>query len=171
MTNLIHNCFILQYAYYDPLHVSSIICSSSGGWIVLMQHLVSSPSVSGCPVHRLRGNICHSVWVASGLLVGVKLQPPDHTPPIQSDKYSLSTCAPDSHLLSVTIPDAASIQFNILMMSILYSNHQTRRHPYRLTNILSQPVHRTATYWEWRYQMLHQYNSTSWWWTYNARNM
>jgi len=28
----------------------------------------------------------------------------------------------------------------------------------------SQPVHRTATYWEWRYQMLHQYNSTSWWW-------
>ena len=22
MTNLIHNCFILQYVYYDPLHVS-----------------------------------------------------------------------------------------------------------------------------------------------------
>ena len=34
--------FILQYVYYNPLHVSSIICSSSGGWIVLMQHLVSS---------------------------------------------------------------------------------------------------------------------------------
>jgi len=34
-----------------------------------------------------------------------------------------------------------------------------------------EPVHRTATYWEWRYQMLHQYNSTSWWWAYNARNM
>jgi hypothetical protein len=36
---------------------------------------------------------------------------------------------------------------------------------------LSQPVHRTATYWEWQYQMLHQCNSTSWWWAYNARNM
>jgi len=24
-------------------------------------------------------------------------------------------------------------------------------------------VYRTATYWEWGYQMLHQYNSTSWW--------
>jgi len=24
---------------------------------------------------------------------------------------------------------------------------------------------------ELRYQMLHQYNSTSWWWAYNARNM
>jgi len=31
--------------------------------------------------------ICHFVWVASGLLVGVKLQPADQTPPIQSDKY------------------------------------------------------------------------------------
>ena len=49
-------CFILQYVYYNPLHVSSIICSSSGGWIVLMQHLVSSLSVSGHPVHRLREN-------------------------------------------------------------------------------------------------------------------
>jgi len=29
--------------------------------------------------------ICHSVLVASGLLVGVK--PADQTPPIQSDKY------------------------------------------------------------------------------------
>ena len=25
MTNLIHNCLILQYVYYDPLHVSSIV--------------------------------------------------------------------------------------------------------------------------------------------------
>jgi len=30
--------------------------------------------------------VCHSAWVASGLLVGVKLQPADHTPPIKSDK-------------------------------------------------------------------------------------
>ena len=52
MTNLIHTCFILQYVYYNPLHVSSIICSSSGGSVVLMQHLVSSLSVSGGPVHR-----------------------------------------------------------------------------------------------------------------------
>jgi len=45
MTNLMHTRFILQYVYYNPLHVSSILCSSSGGWIVLMQHLVS-PSQS-----------------------------------------------------------------------------------------------------------------------------
>jgi hypothetical protein len=31
---------------------------------------------------------------------------------------SLSTCAPDSHLLRVTIPDATSIQFSLMMMSI-----------------------------------------------------
>ena len=55
MTCWIHNCFILQYVYYNPVHVSSIVCPSSGGWIVLMQHLVSSLSVSGRPVH-LREN-------------------------------------------------------------------------------------------------------------------
>ena len=31
---------------------------------------------------------------------------------------SLSTCAPDGHLLKVTIPDAASVQFDLLTMSI-----------------------------------------------------
>jgi hypothetical protein len=64
MTNLIQNCFILQYVYYDPLHVSSIICSSSGGRIVLMQHLLSSLSVSGCPLHRLsqKESNCLSSW-------------------------------------------------------------------------------------------------------------
>jgi hypothetical protein len=33
-------------------------------------------------------------------------------------RSSLSTGAPDGHLLRVTIPDAASIQFKLLMMSI-----------------------------------------------------
>ena len=33
-------------------------------------------------------------------------------------ELSLSTCAPDGHLLRITILDAASIQFNLLMMSI-----------------------------------------------------
>ena len=31
--------------------------------------------------------------------------------------------APDGHLMRVTIPDAASIQFNLLMMSIKCSKH------------------------------------------------
>ena len=30
----------------------------------------------------------------------------------------LSGCAPDGHLLRVTLPDAASKQFNLLMMSV-----------------------------------------------------
>jgi hypothetical protein len=55
----------------------------------LMQHLVSSLSVNDRPVYRMRQNCS-----------------------------SLSTCAPDGHLLRVKIPDAASIQFNLLMMSI-----------------------------------------------------
>jgi len=58
----------------------AISCSSSGGQIVLVQHLVSSPSVSDRPAHRLRK---------------------------------------------------------------------------KKKEVISQPVHRTVTYWEWRYQMLY----------------
>jgi hypothetical protein len=50
--------------------------------IVSMQHLVSSLSESDRPVHRLRENVS-----------------------------SLATCAPDGHFPTVTVPDAASIQF------------------------------------------------------------
>jgi hypothetical protein len=39
----------------------TISCSSSGGQIALIQHLVSSLSVSDRPVHRLREN-CSSLW-------------------------------------------------------------------------------------------------------------
>jgi hypothetical protein len=37
-------------------------CSSSGGQIVLIQHLVSSLSVSDRPVHRLRKYKMHDQW-------------------------------------------------------------------------------------------------------------
>ena len=43
-----------------PLHVSSTMCSSSGGQNCTIQHLVSSHRVGGRPVHRLvilTGNI------------------------------------------------------------------------------------------------------------------
>jgi len=70
----------------------AISCSSSGGQIVLIQHLVSSLSVSDCPVHRF------------------------------------STCAPDVHLLRVTIPDAVLIQFDFRRMSkILFETCTCRR--------------------------------------------
>jgi len=35
-----------------PLHVSNTMCSSSGGQNCIIQHLVSSHSVGGHPVHR-----------------------------------------------------------------------------------------------------------------------
>jgi len=79
-----HTYFILQYIYYNPLQVSSIICSLSGGWIVRC-----------------------SIWY----------------------RHSQSVAVRCTH------------------------------------------VHLTATEWDWRYQMLHQYNSTSWWGAYNVRNM
>ena len=74
----------------NPLHVSSIICSSSGGWIVLMQHLVSS---SQSVAIRCTG------WERT------------------AEQFSLNLCT-GWPLTGRTIPDAASIQFNLLMMSI-----------------------------------------------------
>ena len=69
----IHNTFIkILYMFL------AVRCSSSGGLILSMQHLVSSLSVGDCPVHRLSKN-------SSFFLTG----------------------AQDSHLLRVTIPDAA----------------------------------------------------------------
>ena len=50
------------------------------------------------------GIVTLSKW-PSGAQVGRELSP-------------LSTCAPDGHLLRVTIPDAASIQFSLLIKSI-----------------------------------------------------
>ena len=47
--------------------------------------------------------------VASGIVTFVSGYP---VPRLGENWSSLSTCAPDSHLLRVTIPNAASIQLN-----------------------------------------------------------
>jgi len=72
--------FILQYVYYNPVHDSSIICSSSVRWILLMQHLVSSLSVSSRPVHRFSLNLCTGRPLAESDDTRYcinKIQPPD----------------------------------------------------------------------------------------------
>ena len=73
-------------------------CLSSGGQIVLTQHLVSSVSVSDRPVHRLRNDSTLSQ-------------------PVHRKLDSFSNCAPDGHLLRVTIPDAVLIQSDLARMS------------------------------------------------------
>jgi hypothetical protein len=74
----------------------AISCSSSGAQIVLIQHLVLSLSVSDRPVHRLRKN------------------------------SSFSTCAPDGHLLRVTIPDAV-LTLNPLTWRIWWAPNNASR--------------------------------------------
>jgi len=69
----IFNTFITNFYMFR-----AISYSSSGGQIVLIQHLISSLSVSDLSVHR---------------------------------------CAPNGHLLTVTIPDVVLIQFDLLRMS------------------------------------------------------
>jgi len=68
----------------------AIPCSSSGGQIVLLQHLVSSLSVSSHSVHRLR-----------------------------ADCSPLSTGALNGCLRRVMIPDAVTTQFDLLKMSMV----------------------------------------------------
>ena len=48
--------YYLLIKLYDPLHVSSLKCSSSGGHTVYMQHMVKSLSTrvrGGLSVHRI----------------------------------------------------------------------------------------------------------------------
>jgi len=39
---------------------------------------------------------------------------------VEKERSSFSTCAPDGHLLRVTIPDAILIQFDLLRMSKIF---------------------------------------------------
>jgi len=46
-----HKILIYNKFYFMPLHVSSTMCSSSGGQNCIIQPLVSSHSVGGRSVH------------------------------------------------------------------------------------------------------------------------
>jgi hypothetical protein len=121
---------IFLNTFITILHVymfRAISCSSLGSQIVLIQHLVSSMSVSDSPVHRLRKkfvmqnkqNRCINTRTSKQNCV-----PRKNNAAIWYNKTcrikqlsSFSTCAPDGHLLRVTISDAILIQFDILRMS------------------------------------------------------
>ena len=68
---ILFNIFI----YFSSLHVSGI-------------HV---PIISRKLLYLYDTGVCHSVWVATGLLVGLQIQPADQTLPIQSDKYKCRT--------------------------------------------------------------------------------
>jgi len=46
-----------------PVHVSSTMCSSSGGQNCIIQHLVSPHSVGDRPVHGTDTRFCASSWL------------------------------------------------------------------------------------------------------------
>jgi hypothetical protein len=62
ITNLMHSSFILYYMYYIKYFdmFRAMLCSSSGGQNCILQHLVSSPTVSDRAVHRLRADSVRS---------------------------------------------------------------------------------------------------------------
>ena len=91
ITNLMHNSFILkQYVSYTTIlnMFRAAPCSSSGGQIVLLQPLVSSPSVNSRTVCRWR-----------------------------AECSPFSTCILYGCLQRVTIPETVVIQFVLLRMS------------------------------------------------------
>ena len=51
-----------------------------------------------------------------------------------------------------------------LVSSLSVSDRPVHRLRKNCLIVLSQPVHRTFTYWQSRYQMLYEYNLTSWGW-------
>ena len=66
ITNLIHNSFILQQYICHIIILDmfrAVLCSSSGGQIVLLQPLVSSLSVNGRTVRRLRADCPITIYM------------------------------------------------------------------------------------------------------------
>jgi len=91
----------------------ALLCLSSGGQIVLVQHLVSSLSLGDCSVHRLREDCPLLTCVLNSHLKRVMI------PDAVLIQYTLVTCVLNSHLETVTIPDAILIQFVFLKISII----------------------------------------------------
>jgi len=90
LPTLMHNSLFINnmYSYTTILDMfRALTCPSSGGPTVFSQHLVTSLSVNGCTVHRLRAD-----W-----------------PP-------LSTGVLYSRLQRATLPDATRIQLGTLML-------------------------------------------------------
>jgi len=81
-TNLMHKILYFNTFITFLYMFRELLCLSSVGQIVLVQHLVLSLSLGDCSVHRLR------------------------------EDCPLVTCVLNSHLKTVTIPDAVPIQLS-----------------------------------------------------------
>jgi hypothetical protein len=58
------------------------------------------------------------IWRLNSIDAASDIVPLSKWPSGAQFERELLTCAPDGHLLRVTIPDATSIQFNLLMINI-----------------------------------------------------
>ena len=78
-----------------------------------------------CAYHQEVKIVLYSIWYRHTLLVAARCAGWDRTAVhrLIEDCSPLSTCAPDGHLQSVTIPDAVQNNSDLLMMSTLCSKH------------------------------------------------
>ena len=194
MTNLMHTCFILQYVHYNPLHVLlTVRLSISLDNDQLDAHLSVPTSKVKQPTAWLlkMGTISCSETLVENYQSTLRIIPQGrrfHLAIICVPKLSVLRQWPTWCTLALFYNTSTTILY---MFRTLHAHHQEvelywcsiRYHPLSQWPfgaqverglrgaVLSQPAHRTASDWEWRYQMLHQYNSTSWWWACDARNM
>ena len=89
ITNLMHKFFIVIHLLCSSTCLRHYYALSSGGQIVLVQHLVSSLSLGDRSVHRLR------------------------------EESPLVVCVLNGHLKRVTVQNAVLIQFVLLKMGII----------------------------------------------------
>jgi hypothetical protein len=126
MTNLMHK--FLKYIYYNPLHVH---VSSNILLVIGTSNCINTASgvvtLNDSPVHRLRKKFVMQNKQNRYINTRTSKQncvPRKNNAVIWYNKTcrtkqlsSLSTRAPDGHLMRVTMPDAVLIQFDLLRMS------------------------------------------------------
>ena len=194
MTNLMHTCFILQYVHYNPLHVLlTVRLSISLDNDQLDAHLSVPTSKVKQPTAWLlkMGTISCSETLVENYQSTLRIIP-------QGRRFHLAIiCVPKLSVLRQWPTWCTLALFYNTSTTILYMFRASHAHHqevelywcsiwYRHSQSLAvrcagwdrtaprSPLSTCAPKGHWLrgwYRMLHQYNSTSWWWACNARNM
>ena len=162
--------FFYKKVHYTPLHVSSTVVL-----IIRRSKLHYTASgivtpVGGRPVHRSTGapdGHLHVWWyqMLCNTILTSSWWAQQCSKHVEAWNKIIIKFSASSWLVLRNKYIEMHGQQNIKICNVLFLIlSKCIRRTYKKTRVNSQPVHRTATYRVWRYQMLYNTILTSWWW-------